>query len=87
MQESLTVVETPTIQGEDIELNASKDIEEHEHVLVRDIPQEETLVPKAETLNTSTVHESSEPSLDLKEQEETVKTVTPSDEVRILLSS
>ncbi|XP_009125139.1 trichohyalin isoform X4 [Brassica rapa] len=82
MQESLTVVETPTIQGEDIELNASKDIEEHEHVLVRDIPQEETLVPKAETLNTSTVHESSEPSLDLKEQEETVKTVTPSDEVQ-----
>ncbi|CAN7084747.1 unnamed protein product [Brassica oleracea var. botrytis] len=82
VQESLTVVETPTIQGEDIELKASKDSEEHEHVLVRDIPQEETLVPKAETVNTSTVHESSEPSLDLKEQEETVKTVTPSDEVQ-----
>ncbi|XP_048616580.1 titin isoform X2 [Brassica napus] len=82
VQESLTVVETPTIQGEDIELKASKDSEEHEHVLVRDIPEEETLVPKAETVNTSTVHESSEPSLDLKEQEETVKTVTPSDEVQ-----
>nr|VDC98843.1 unnamed protein product [Brassica rapa] len=82
LQESLTVVETPTIQGEDIELKASKDIEEHEHVLVRDIPQEETLVPKAETVDTSIVHESSEPSLGLKEQEETVKTVTPSDEVQ-----
>ncbi|KAF3523450.1 hypothetical protein F2Q69_00048592 [Brassica cretica] len=82
VQESLTDVETPTIQGEDTELKASKDSEEHEHVLVRDIPEEETLVPKAETVNTSTVHESSEPSLDLKEQEETVKTVTPSDEVQ-----
>ncbi|KAJ4885364.1 titin-like isoform X2 [Raphanus sativus] len=80
--ESLTIVETPTIQGEDIELKASEDTEEHEHVLVRDIPQEETLVPKAETVNTSTVHVSGEPSLDLKEQEETVKTVTSSDEVQ-----
>ncbi|KAG2325220.1 hypothetical protein Bca52824_007948 [Brassica carinata] len=82
VQESLTVVETPTFQGENIELKASKDSEEHENVLVRDIAQEETLVPKAETVITSTVQDSSEPSVDLKEQEETVKTVTPSDEVR-----
>ncbi|KAJ0255139.1 A-kinase anchor-like protein [Hirschfeldia incana] len=81
-QESLTVAEMPTVQGEDIELKASKDTEEHEHVLVRDMPQEETLVPKAETVNTSTVHESPEPSRDLKEQEETVKTVTSADEVQ-----
>ncbi|KAF8104315.1 hypothetical protein N665_0174s0002 [Sinapis alba] len=82
VQGSLTVVETPTIQAEDIEFKASKDSEEHEDVLVRDIPQEETLVSKAETVSTSTVHDSAEPSLDLKEQEEKEKTVTPSDEVQ-----
>ncbi|CAH8380277.1 unnamed protein product [Eruca vesicaria subsp. sativa] len=83
VQESLAAVETPTIQGEDTQLKASKNTtEEHEHVLVTDIPQEETLVPKAETVNTSTVHESAEPSLGLKEKEETVQTVTSSDEVK-----
>ncbi|CAD5333571.1 unnamed protein product [Arabidopsis thaliana] len=66
VQEGPTVIETPTIQGEDIESEtslelkeevdqSSKDTEEHEHVLERDIPQCETL--KAEAVDTSTVEE------------------------------
>ncbi|CAA7055246.1 unnamed protein product [Microthlaspi erraticum] len=97
VQESLTVIETPTIQEEDIVSKASKESEEKEHVLVRDLPQDETLV----TVDTSTVQESAmlksletridetvaEPTQDLnlvKEQEEaeTVKTVKSSDEVQ-----
>lgn len=93
VQESLTVLETPTIEIKDTESKASKENEEHEQVLVRDIPQDDTLVLTNETVNTSTLQESAvlktletksdetdaEPSLDLKEEEETV---TPSDEVR-----
>ncbi|KFK33103.1 hypothetical protein AALP_AA6G331600 [Arabis alpina] len=84
VQESLTVIETPTIQGEDIESKASKDTEEHEHVLARDIPQSETLANKAENVETSKVQESTilktletktdetdaEPSLHLKGDKE-----------------
>lgn len=66
VQESPRVIETPTIQAEDIESKDSlelkeevdqstKDTEEHEHVLGRDIPQCETLVPEA--VDTSRVQE------------------------------
>ena len=96
VQESLTVVETPTIEIKNTESKASKENEEHDQVLVRDIPQEEILVLTDETVNSSTVQESAilktlekksdetdaEPILDLKEEEETV---TPSDEVRIMI--
>lgn len=98
VQESLTVIETPKTQGEDIESKALKDTEEH--VLVRDIPQVETLVTEAETVETSTVQESeilknletktdeTDPSMYLKEDKEQeeaemVKKVIPSDVVRI----
>lgn len=67
VQEIPRVIETPTIQGEDIEPEASleikedvdqssKDTEEPEHVLERDIPQCETL--EAEAVDTSTFQES-----------------------------
>lgn len=57
VQEIPTVIETPTIQGENIGSKASEDTEQHEHVLVRDLPQVETLVTEAEAVNTSTVQE------------------------------
>lgn len=57
MQESIRVIETPTKQGEDIESKASLDHDQHEHVLVKDIPQGEALVTDAETVDTSTVQE------------------------------
>ncbi|CAH2080053.1 unnamed protein product [Thlaspi arvense] len=95
VQESPTVTKTPTIQGDDIESKASKDNEEYEHVLVRDISQGEIIVTEAETVDTSTVQESAvlktletktdetdaEPSLDLNREAEAVKAVIP-DEVQ-----
>jgi len=70
VQESPSVMESPTIQGEDIESKASldheeemdkitKDTEEQEHVLVRDVPvpQSETLVTEAKTAETFSVQE------------------------------
>ncbi|CAL9224084.1 unnamed protein product [Arabidopsis halleri] len=93
IQERPSVIETSKIQGEDIESKASlefeeevdhssKDTEEHEQVLERDVPQCETL--EAESVETK---EDTKPSLDLKEDKEkeeteTVKTAFSSDEVR-----
>ncbi|ESQ46945.1 hypothetical protein EUTSA_v10027617mg [Eutrema salsugineum] len=88
---SLTVTETPTIQGEDTALKALKDNEEPEHVLVRDIPQAETSTVQEsailKTLETKTDETAAEPSLDLKddkehEEAETVKTIVSSEEVQ-----
>lgn len=94
IQERPSVIETSKIQGEDIESKASleleeevdhssKDTEEHEPVLERDVPQCETL--EAESVETK---EDTKPSLDLKEDKEkeeteTVKTAFSSEEVRI----
>lgn len=73
------------LQEENTESESSKDTIEHAHVLVRDVPQIDTLVTDAEDANTSsTVHkfESNEaevgqetrkdiePSFDLKEDKE-----------------
>lgn len=86
VQESTTVTERSTIHGEDSEYKASLDheeeidrsskvTEEHEHVLVRVIPQVETLVTEAEAVDLK----------EDKEQGETkmVKNVISSDEVRL----
>ncbi|KAL1214559.1 hypothetical protein V5N11_012210 [Cardamine amara subsp. amara] len=81
VQESVRVIETPTIQGEDIESKASleneeeidkisKDTEEYEHELVRDIPQGETFVTEAETVDTSTVLEAEILKTNVNETEE-----------------
>lgn len=94
IQERPSVIETSKIQGEDIESKASleleeevdhssKDTEEHEPVLERDVPQCETL--EAESVETK---EDTKPSLDLredkeKEETETIKAVISSDEVRM----
>ncbi|KAG7548665.1 hypothetical protein ISN44_As12g038380 [Arabidopsis suecica] len=93
IQERPSVIETSKIQGEDIESKASlelkeevdhssKDTEEHEHLLERDVPQCETI--EAEAVETK---EDTKPSLDLKEDKEkeeteTIKAVISSDEVR-----
>ncbi|EOA15883.1 hypothetical protein CARUB_v10003962mg [Capsella rubella] len=93
VQEIPSVIETSTLQAEDIEPKASletkeevyhssNDTEEHEPVLGRDVPQCENLEVEAEETK-----EETKPSLDLKEDKEkveteTVKTVNPADEVR-----
>lgn len=66
---------------------------EHESLLVRDVPQIDTLVTEAEDVNTSTVHKfesqdtkkDTEPIFDLKEDQEKqeTETVISSDEVSI----
>lgn len=57
VKEIPTVIETPTIQGEKFESEASKDTEEQEHVLVRDTPQIETLATEAGAVSSSPVQE------------------------------
>lgn len=97
VQESSKAIETPTIQGEDIESKASlelkeevdqisKDIDKHEHVLGREIPQCETLEVEAVEAK-----EDTKPNLDKEDKEQevtkTATTVIFSDEVRILIFS
>lgn len=93
VQESITAIELPTIR-EEIESvtspelreeevdQSSKDTEEYEHVLGRNMPPGEIFVAAAENLETK---EDTKPIMDLKEdkEQEETKTVIPSDEVRI----